>query len=153
MYLRWKVRRYELQHSSHHEGYFRDHEEWETYSRYTVTRSLSLVQNERVGGNPRQRVVAYLGNLNESRRRRKMDAHAGLSEDNGESDLLVRRWFWRDVQARLDALVERGTITPTQRDGFVAQIGASVERPSEEQVAIQDAEHQQEMAAMKGMVR
>jgi hypothetical protein len=76
-----------------------------------------LVESRRVDGKPRQRTVAYLGSIRER----------FLSEPGR------RRWFWREIAPRLDALalphIEREAIETT-----VARIVARLTEDEEAQI-------------------
>jgi len=89
MYLRWKVR---------------------GVGPATVTRSAQLVKSERVDGKPRQRIVAYLGAL-----------------QDGARDVRAREWFWKRLLPRLDAL----NLDAAERARIVAQIAEVVPRGTE----------------------
>ncbi len=106
MFIRWKRRkkaqtkpgRYPRRHSEHGD------------SLYCV-----LVESQRVNGSPRQKVICYLGSVDEGDRER----------------LCVRVDFWDDVLAKLDRL----KLDSAERTRIEESIGLIVSRAPEDEVA------------------
>lgn len=154
MYVRWKVRSYRRKYPRGGKYRYATVEEYDQYARHTVNWMAYLVQSERHDGQPRQRTVAYLGCLNESRRRERnlKNPEAG----NAEADQRERYWFWGGVQRRLDTLVAEGTISPDQRATIETQVQARVLPPSAEEWAKLEAERaawDEYFAALKARVK
>lgn len=74
------------------------------------------VESVRVDGKPRQRHVAYLGGITES----------------GMAILNQRRYFWNDVDKRLDQLSDR--IAPGEREKLEAAIEKKIPRLTDGEV-------------------
>ena len=102
MYVRWQ-RRTRKQLSWHH-----NHAS-------PVLLTASLVESRPIDGKPRQHTVAYLGSIRER-----------FLGEPGE-----RRWFWRKVAPRLDALA----LSPDEREMIEASVARMVTRPTAEEEA------------------
>jgi hypothetical protein len=122
MYIRWNVRQ-----RAHTVTPWRED---------TVTRSAALVQSVRVEGKPRQRIVAWLGSVNEGR----------LLRAKGWEDEAPRRWFWRRARPRLADLVAQGVLTPEQEATFTVQLAAVVPPLTDAEERAADERRQAAMA-------
>jgi hypothetical protein len=101
--------------------------------------TATLVESRRVDGQPRQRVVAYLGAIREARAR-----------DPELPDLQFR--FWTQVSARLDRLANR--LSPEQRAAIEARLAERVSRPTAEEAAAAEAKITAEIEAWyKGLTK
>jgi hypothetical protein len=100
MYLRWKQRR---------------------AARGKLVLTAVLVRSERRNGKPRQKIVAYLGTVDNCLKKR----------------VLRRHRFWERVDRRLDEL----TLDPALRQNVEAGILAVVSRPSPDEVQAAEREY------------
>jgi hypothetical protein len=94
--------------------------------------SAVLVRSERVGGKPRQKIVAYLGHINEKK--------AGVPAQ--------RLYFWKAVGYRLDAL----SLSPTERQRIEEQIGKVITQPTPEEAARIEQEREALWQRLTGVV-
>jgi hypothetical protein len=123
MYIRWKrQRRRDVKHWERGAG-TRIEEQW--------LLSAWLVEAQRVDGAPRQRTIAYLGSIRESR----LTAAGPAS------------WFWSSVERKLDGL----NLSDHQRATLEARLTDKVPRPSEEAVAQWDVALDARINAVKAM--
>lgn len=92
--------------------------------------SAVLVESVRIGGKPRQRIIAYLGSIRESR----LDPAC-------EYGIFHRGYFWRDATARLEAL----DIHESERARISAALAERVPPPDPEEhaQARADVEHRE----------
>jgi hypothetical protein len=88
-----------------------------------VAYAAQIVASSRTGGQPRQRIVAYLGFISE-----------GWRADRGLGGLWTRQQFWRGVDARLGEVA----VPEPERERLAAAVAASVPRlTAEEEAALE----------------
>ena len=88
-----------------------------------------LIQAERRDGKPRQKVVAYLGSIKEER----------------VPSPYIRKWFWRDVDRRLDSLGLEAEV----RQKVEASLVVRVPRPTEEEIDAADQAREERFRQIK----
>ena len=108
MFVRWKKRR--LPPPAEH---FRSYRNREKVGATTLL-SAVLVESVRVNGKPRQRIVSYLGSIQECNMQIPM----------------LRRVFWRDVRERLNGV----DCSRQEREAIEAKLAETVPEPSEEEI-------------------
>ena len=92
--------------------------------------SAVLVRSERIDGEPRQRIVAYLGHIKEE----YLDSKA------------QRLYFWEGVDRQLNAL----TFSPEERQRIEEQLRAVVTRPTPEEVERDKHEVRDRLLRLRG---